>query len=210
MSYASQESEGRLPLGQPGQGLQEPSEGAAPSKGSVRERLPSPQAVTISSANIRDASWITANLGPVDYHEAFCQLPAGTHHAVLAEWLIRSGQAFIAYKGETPVALFGTSPINVCCMNVWALGTKSLPRVIPAVSRFLVDRHIPERLEQGFTSMEARALATHGVAHRWIEGLGGVRHGPAFLYGSGGEFFVLFRWTVASYRTIREGRWSKR
>lgn len=164
--------------------------------------------IDIQPANLRDASWIMANLRAADREETFCQLPDGLPTAKLAEWFITGGDAFIAYHRDRPALLFGTTRIHVCAMSVWALGTDTANRTIPVVSRFLIEHAIPWRLDEGFTCMEARSLETHHDAHRWMESMGGVREGEPYLYGKGGERFVTYRWTVAGYRAIRRSRWS--
>ena len=164
--------------------------------------------IEIKPANLRDASWLMANLRQLDREETFCQLPDGTPTDKLAEWFITPGDAFIAYYRDEPALLFGTTPISVCAMSIWALGTDRAERTIPAVSRFLIEHAIPWRLDQGFTCMEARSLETHHDAHRWMEGMGGERNGEPYLYGKGGERFVTYRWTVSSYRAISRSRWS--
>lgn len=161
----------------------------------------------IAEANLRDASWIIANLSDRDREEVYCQLPEGVSNVDIATQLVSLG-ALIAYDGEHPAALFGTSPINVCTLSVWAMGTDRMRRVIPEISRYMIETHIPERMAQGFTSMEARSHIAHKDAHRWMEGLGGVRCGFPYLFGRGGERFVTYRWTVSSYRAIRTSRWS--
>lgn len=164
--------------------------------------------ISITPANLRDASWILANLRRADREETFCQLADGIPTAKLAEWFLVGSEAFVAYLHDRPVLVFGTTPIHVCAMSVWALGTDSTPRVIPAVSRFLIEHAIPWRIEQGYTCMEARSLDSHREAHRWMESMGGVRDGAPYLYGKGGEHFVTYRWTVAGYRGISRSRWS--
>lgn len=165
--------------------------------------------IRIERAVLRDASFVTANLRHSDRAEVFCQVPDGTTTAVLAQALI-SGESFVAYRGDQPIALFGTSLINVCTASVWALGTDDMHRAVPAISRFLFDEHVPRLIDNGVTSLEARCMVGHAAAERWIKGLGGTPLGEPFVYGKGGELFTLFRWTVAAYRIIREGRWSKR
>lgn len=165
--------------------------------------------ISVAPANLRDASWIMANLRQLDREETFCQLPDDLPTAKLAEWFITGGEAFIAHYRDEPAMLFGTTRIHVCAMSIWALGTDRATRVIPAVSRFLIEHAIPWRLDEGFTCMEARSLATHTDAHRWMESMGGVRHGEPYLYGKGGELFVTYRWTVSSYRSISQSRWKR-
>lgn len=163
--------------------------------------------IDIRPANLRDASWLMANLRQLDREETFCQLPDGLPTAKLAEWFITGGEAFIAYHRDEPALLFGTTRIHVCAMSIWALGTDRANRAIPAVSRFLIEHAIPWRLDEGFTCMEARSLETHHDAHRWMESMGGKREGEPYLYGKGGELFVTYRWTVSSYRAISRSRW---
>ncbi len=164
--------------------------------------------IHIEPANLRDASYVTANLRPYDREEVFCQLPDGVDNATLAAALM-AGESFVAYHGDQPVGFFGTNLINICTASVWALGTPSLYRAIPAISRFLFDEHVPRLIDRGVLSLEARAMHGHRSAERWIKSLGGTPQGDPFVYGKGGELFTLFRWTVAAYRIIREGRWSK-
>lgn len=166
--------------------------------------------VTIKPAVLRDASFITANLSAIDHHEAFCQLPLGTPSIVLAHWLIYSGDAFIAYIDDEPVTLYGTSPINATCFSVWAVGTDRMKRTIPAVTRHLMTEHIEKRITQdGARTMEARSLVEHHAAHAWMKSVGAEQLGEPFEYGRDGELFVLFRFTVARYRAMRDERWSK-
>jgi hypothetical protein len=154
------------------------------------------QRVDIRPATLRDASWVTANLRPLDHREAFCQLREGVKTHELAYFLVHGGDAFVADYIGTPAMVFGTMPINVCCLSVWALGTRHAWRVATAVSTWLRDTYLPEKAEQGFTSMEARSLVDHAVAHRWMESTGAVRATTPFVFGKGGEEFILFRWTV--------------
>lgn len=149
----------------------------------------------IRPAVLRDASWLMANLRPLDHAEAFCQLEPGYKTHELAHYSLSYGESFIAYDRDQPAMLFGTAPINICCLSVWALGTKRAWRVAKQVSDWLRDAHLPALAAKGYTSMEARSLLEHEAAHRWIEATGGVRHGPPFVFGRNGERFQLFRWT---------------
>ncbi len=166
--------------------------------------------VRIEAAVLRDASWVVANMRDLDRQECYAQLDERVTTARLAEWMLMGGRSYVAYLGDDPVMFFGTTPMTINCFSVWAVGTDRIGRAIPEASRLLLDHEVPRRIAEGFTCAEARAIATHGKAHRWIESLGGVKHGPAFEYGKAGEFFVLYRWTVAGYRAICEtGRWNR-
>jgi hypothetical protein len=160
--------------------------------------------VEIRKAVLRDASWVMANMRQLDREEVYAQWPDTLTTAELATGLLFTpgAETFVAYLKDEPVALFGTSPMTVNCLWVWALGTDRMERAVPEITRFFMDYHMPRRIEQGYTCAEARSLVTHGVAHRWIEGMGGKKLGGAFEFGKGGEHFVLYRWTVAGYRAI--------
>lgn len=157
-----------------------------------------PRRTEIRPAVIRDASYIMANLRPLDHREAFCQLEPGFKTADLARYSLSYGDTFVAHLDDQPVMVFGTAPINITCLSVWALGTDQTWRVAKAVSDWLRSVHLPERITAGYYSMEARSLLEHRQAHSWIEHTGGVRHGPPFVFGREGELFQLFRWTAAT------------
>jgi hypothetical protein len=150
-----------------------------------------------------------ANLNDHDDREVRCQLVDDPDMAALAKAALIAGETRIAYYRTFPAMFFGTTPMTVSCMSAWAVGTDDSRRVIPAVSRCFIDELIPDRLDEGFNSMEARAMVTNEPAMHWLLSMGGEQLGKPFLFGKGGEMFTLFRWTVASYRTIRESRWSE-
>ena len=171
-------------------------------------RLPS--GVSIEAATIRDASYIMANLRPLDLREVRCQIPDSVTMVEMSYAMLHSGDSFIAsYRGK-PVVFFGTSAMNVACAMVWAVGTKNAPRVIPAVTRFMIHEHIPNLIDRGFLTLEARSYFEHVEAHRWMLSAGAHKSGAPFYYGKDRELFQLFRWTIEEFEAIRTGRWSAR
>lgn len=154
--------------------------------------------VTIEPATMASASFICANLRPLDHAEAFCQLPEGTRTHELAHAMLMSGDNYVVKLRDEPIIFFGASPMNAVCSSVWAIGTKRFDRGVPALMRFFDSTLGPKLRALGVTSLEARAMVEHEQAHRWIHLTGGVAHGPAFEYGRNGEKFVLFRWTETS------------
>lgn len=160
--------------------------------------------IEIEPATLNTASYVTANLRPADRAEIWCQLPDAVTTAQLAHWSLVNGEGYIArYRGQ-PVAFFGTSPMTVACFSVWAMGTRYLPRAARAIGNFVLDDIVPRRIAEGYRSAEARAMASHDQARKWIAGLGGEALGEPFPYGKADEPFVLYRWTVAGYRSIRD------
>lgn len=162
-------------------------------------------AVVIEKATLVTASFVCANLREEDEHEAFCQLPSGIKRHEFAYAMLMSGDNYVARLDDQPVGFFGVSPMNAVCSSVWAIGTKRFERAVPAITRYFHGTVLPKQLALGVTSAEARSLASHTKAHRWIHLTGGVAHGPEFCYGRNNEKFVLFRWTEASI-SARSGK----
>jgi hypothetical protein len=161
----------------------------------------------IRPATLAPASFILANMRPEDHDECMCQVPEGTRTWELAYGMLMGGEGYVAYDAEDRAAcFFGTTPMNVAALSVWAVGTRHMQRVVPEVSRFLVRTVVPRRIEQGYQIMEARSHAMHLTAHRWMMDLGAQRVGQPFVFGRSGELFHLFRWTAAAFPRIAAQR----
>lgn len=155
--------------------------------------------IDIRKACYRDACFVVAHMRPGDEKEVLCQIRDGTKRHEIAYGLLMSGDAFIAYEDDNPVLFFGFNDINVASINAWAVGTKRTHRVIHEVTRFLVRDYMPEKVAAGILSMEARSIVGHKPAHRWMQSTGAVVSGPPFVYGKGGEMFLMFRWTPKAF-----------
>src|SRR5690606_3849111 len=94
--------------------------------------------VAVIPACLRDASYVVANMRPADREEIACQVPVGVKDHELAYQLLMSGDSFIATLDGVPAAFLGTQPLNAACMVAWALGTKHMSRVVPALTRFAI------------------------------------------------------------------------
>lgn len=158
--------------------------------------------MTIRPATLRDASYVMANLRPADWEELACQIAPATKRHEIAYALLMSGDCFVAFWKGQPCAVFGSSIINAACLSIWAVGTPDISRVARSIGKFMTRVHVPDRLAQGFGSGEARSMATHHDAHRWLVSLGAHQHGGPFEFGTGREKFLLFRWTKADFEGI--------
>lgn len=159
--------------------------------------------LTIQPATLKDASFVMAWLRPDDEAEVLCQMPRGVLRHEIAYSLLMGGDCFSArWKGQ-PIAIFGTSPINAACLSVWALGTEEVWRAVPSINRFMTSEHLPDRVDQGFIAMEARSHADHQSAHRWLEAMGGTRHGEPYEFGKDRELFLTFRWNSRDLQRIK-------
>jgi hypothetical protein len=168
--------------------------------------------ITIKPATLRDATYVIANMRPMDRKEVYCQLTDGVDDMQVAYLLLMHSEAYAArwtdQSGrEWPVMFFGTQPMNAAALGIWALGTRHARRSVPAVTRYVVQELLPRKIAEGYRIMEARSIEGHTQAHRWIVGTGAKQIGEPFEYGKDGELFHLFRWTVDTYRDLHGMRY---
>ena len=162
--------------------------------------------LSLQPAVLRDASYVMANLRPEDELEVLCQVPDDVKRHELAYNLIMGSDAYTVRVDRDPIALFGTSPMTVNCLSVWALGTAAVWRAVPLINRFMLFDHLPARMAEGFNCMEARSHVEHRSAHRWLEAMGGKVLGEPFEFGKAREKFLLFRWTSDVFQEIVKAR----
>tara|TARA_R110001599_G_scaffold309065_1_gene515986 strand:- start:169 stop:762 length:594 start_codon:yes stop_codon:yes gene_type:complete len=150
----------------------------------------------VGPANVRDVSYIAGNLRACDRQEIFCQLPAGSSASDIGFICTRPGTSFIAYLDGKPVMVFGFDPITLAgnALNAWAFGTRDSRHVVRHVTGWVKDNLLREWLCNGITRIEARSLAQHRSAHRWLKAIGAVEEGPIGGLGRDGENFILFAW----------------
>lgn len=159
--------------------------------------------IDIRPGVLRDVSFVFANMRDGDRREVMCQLDEGTKTYEVAYWSLMSGDCWVAYWRDKPVMTFGAMKLNAAAASVWAIGTPKAWRVIPAVTRFFTMDVVPALMAKGYVSMEARSIADHTDAHRWMESTGAKRWGEPYPYGRGGEEFITFRWLPAVYNAQR-------
>jgi hypothetical protein len=162
--------------------------------------------IEVVDATLRDMSYVLYNLNPADEAETACQIDPELRRDHLAYMLLMSGDNFAVRIDDQPVAVFGTAPLNRACLSVWALGTKRMRKALPAIWRHMIDKHLPDVVEQGYRYMEARSLSTHVEAHRWLRWLGATVLGEPHEYGRDRETFLLFRWTADDLERMRAKR----
>lgn len=162
--------------------------------------------VRIEPANLRDCTYIGANLRDEDRREIMCQLPAGITGAVMAASVLAGvpeDWTWVASVDGQPAAVFGFQPYTVPVWLAWAWGTRHLPRAMPAITRWCWSQE-QRLLDAGVMRLEARSIEGHHQAHRWLEALGCKRVCDLPDHGRNGELFHLYAWTIG------EGRPSQR
>lgn len=132
--------------------------------------------------------------------EVMCQLPENTKRHQIAYALINGArEAHAVHDRGKPIGIFGISPMTPAMCSIWALGTKSFWRGVPAVTRFVKSVVVPVLIEDGYRTMEARSHVQHQEAHRWMTATGACQVDQPYIYGRNDEEFVTFRWTAADF-----------
>lgn len=155
-----------------------------------------PARFEVGPANVRDVSYIAGKLRPGDRREVFCQLPANTSAGDIGFICTRPGTSYVAYWKSKPVMVFGFDPITVAgnALNAWAFGTTDSPFIMGDLTRWVRDTLLREWVHNGVTRIEARSIADHSTAHRWLKTIGAVEEGHLTGLGRDGENFILFAW----------------
>lgn len=148
----------------------------------------------IDLGNVRDITYILANLRPADRQEAVAHLGAFSSYD-LAVACLQAGPAFIAYdKREQPCMAFGAARYSPTTVSAWAYGTKRAWRVLPQVTRFVTGPLADDLRQKGYRYAEARALTTNHDAIGWMrEHLGACIIARLNGFGTNGEDFQLLR-----------------
>lgn len=161
--------------------------------------------ITIERGNLRDITYVAANLREADRREILAS--ADLECASQAGWLswLASGPhwCWTAQIDGQPVGAFGigmNNPLLPHMRSAWAFGTDRFKRVVPAITRFARDEW-PMMLESvGVWRVEIRSLGTHDIAQRWLEAIGARHEATLHGYGTGGEDFELWALLAADFR----------
>lgn len=138
---------------------------------------------------------IIHNLRAQDREEAFCQKAYDDPARLTRELFFGAGgMVWIAYSHNEPVAVVGALEIWPGVWSAWMLATDKFSKVGTLVTRFIRKRLIPTLNELGAHRCEARSLASHEEAHRWLESLGAVKEAELKRYGKNGQDFFVYRW----------------
>lgn len=145
--------------------------------------------------------------------------PEGVHHVVLnmrekdkkeifaTEWsdeptmfatqVCRYGTfAFIGHADDgEPVACAGAIPRWDGVWTLWMFATDRFDEISLSAHRFARKVFFPSLDAAGWHRLDAHSIATHDVAHRWLERLGAYKESEEKSYGKGGETFFVYCWT---------------
>ena len=164
--------------------------------------------IQIREANLRDVSFIAAQLRACDREEIACQVAPGTRPAQLAAFCLAGSQGYTVFRDGLPSGAFGFAPISDGVLNGWAFGRPGFGRCVPAITRFVFRELVPTWLRDGIRRVEVRSIESHHRAHRWLEAAGAARCCALDEWGRGGERFYLYAWTARSLLPDIRRRWS--
>lgn len=151
--------------------------------------------IDIRPANLRDVSWIAANLRECDRQEVFSQVREGTRpECIAAASLASSDTAWTAFYRGFPTAAFGFGEFTQGVLIGWAYGRNGMERCIPAITRFVFTELVPEWLRSDIRRIEVRTIESHHSAHRWLEAAGARRVCALDAWGRNNERFYLYEW----------------
>jgi len=102
-----------------------------------------------------------------------------------------------------PAAAIGAAPIFPGVLAVWMFATDDWPRVAVALTRWVRRQMMPDLLRLGHRA-ECRSLASHVVAHRWLESFGFVREAVLKDFGAHLETFHLYAWRLSDHQHVGE------
>ncbi|MER8793960.1 hypothetical protein NKH75_07095 [Mesorhizobium sp. M0984] len=156
--------------------------------------------VRILGGNLRDLSYIAANLRPEDQAEIDCQFDEWTP-AMLALHAMQ-GRAYVVELDGNPEAAFGAAPLRSGLWIAWSWGTKRMKRCVPRITQFFYAVLGPDVAAQGAWRVEARAMAGNDLAVRWLNRLGATERCRLPGYGKNGEDFILFDWTRETWANV--------
>lgn len=105
------------------------------------------------------------------------------------------GIAFVAYNAAgVPVCVFGGLEKWQNVWDMFMFATDGFDEVATEVTKFIKRRLIGMILKTGAHRADCMSLATHTVAHKWLEYFGFERERVAKMYGKNKEDFYCFSW----------------
>ena len=110
--------------------------------------------------------------------------------------ILSGGYGFVLHADDgEPVVCCGASPMWNGVWSVWMFATDRFDEISTSVHRFARRVFFPALDAAGWHRLECRSLATHDVAHRWLEVLGAYKETETANYGKAGEAFLVYCWT---------------
>lgn len=141
---------------------------------------------------------IARNMRDGDREEVFCQM--WTDEPDDFARLVINHYGFYKWAvslGDDPVCALGAVTHWPGVWIAWMVTTDRFPEIGSFVTKFVRRSMIPSLHRLGAHRCEARSIASHTEAHRWLKVLGAKQEAVLRRYGKNREDFLLFRWDRA-------------
>jgi hypothetical protein len=114
-----------------------------------------------------------------------------------SDFVMRSGGfGYVLHSDDgDPIVACGAVPLWPGVWSIWMFATDRFDEIAKSTHRFAKEVFFPVLNDVGYVRLECRSMATHSVAHRWLESLGGIKEADVRSYGKNGEDFALYCWT---------------
>jgi len=162
--------------------------------------------MSVHPLNLRDLTYVLANLRDIDWCELRAILPLGTKREDLPIHVIPTinGPAYSVYYKGQPIAVFGASQTTIPTLySGFAFGTNRFKRAVFIISQFTFEvlSHLLVN-ECGALRLEVRALANHKLSNDWLTAAGFNRDCECECFGTSGETFIQYSTTVKNYYKV--------
>lgn len=141
--------------------------------------------VAFVAHNIRDEDWAEARATRADEHKMRLAVD------VVKRW----GPTGAVLGFDHPVCVVGATQRWPNVWTAWMFATDEFPSIAKSVTRYVKDVLLPTVRNVGMVRADAKSLASHVAAHRWMEITGARFDVKLERFGKNGEDFVQYRWT---------------
>ena len=156
----------------------------------------------IHPLNIRDLTYVAANMRDIDWYELKSQLPLGTQRIDAIHHIVPTlnGPSWSVYYKNQPIAAFGITQTSIQTLwCLWAFGTNKFKRAARVISVFGLQNISHELINRGALRLEIRANIKHDEANRWLTQIGFNRECELECFGTNGDTFVQYSITAKNY-----------
>lgn len=141
---------------------------------------------------------ICRNLRPADRLEAHATRWNDSDEDLAVELVsVPTAISWVAALPDTdePVAIIGAYNAWPGYWSCYMMTTDKFPQIGFQLTKFAKRRMIPLLLDEGGWRGEARSMASHTDAHRWLEAIGARKESTLQCYGKNGEDYYNYVWT---------------
>jgi hypothetical protein len=151
--------------------------------------------MNLAKADLGSLLYICRNLRAGDREEIFATRWGDDPDELAVEAFTRWGSmSFVAGIDGEPIAAIGATPLWGGVWAPWMIATDKFGQIGKCLTRAAKRSIIPGVVKAGVHRAEARSLATHTEAHRWMESLGAKRESVLRQYGRDKQDFYLYVW----------------